>query len=257
MIKNLGKFGNQIFQYATLYAIAKEKNYSFGVPYQMRSNNELLDFCLSDAFNLSAEDCTNVFFSSVFVEKEFKYDPNIFNISDNCELHGYFQTEKYFKKYKKDLVEKELMFNDNIQNKVNNIVNKNDSEFISVHMRLGDYVTKQDCHPICSAEYYKTALNLLPKDAKIILFSDEYDKALPFFQDLKINVAHIGTNDKFVDMCMMTKCDYHVIANSSYSWWGAWLSNSKKVIAPKIWFGPSSNIPKFWNDIYCEGWEIV
>ena len=125
MIKNLGRFGNQIFQYATLYAIAKEKNYSFGVPYQMRSNIEHLDFCLPDAFKLSAEDCTNVLSSSVFVEKEFKYDPNILNIPDNCELHGYFQTEKYFKKYKKDLVEKEFMFNDVIQNRVNDILNKN------------------------------------------------------------------------------------------------------------------------------------
>lgn len=257
MIKNLGRFGNQIFQYATLYAVAKEKNYNFGVPYQMRSQIEHLDFCLPDAFNLSASDCSNAFSSSVYMETEFKYDENIFNVPDGCELRGYFQTEKYFKKYRSDLVKKELVFKDFILQKVNKILDGNDSELISVHMRLGDYVHIQDCHPICSADYYKAALDCLPKDAQIILFSDEYAKALPFFKDLGINIMCTGTNDRFVDMCMMTKCNYHVIANSSYSWWGAWLSNSKKTIAPKTWFGPSYKVPKFWDDIYCEEWTVI
>ena len=257
MIKTLGRFGNQMFQYATLYGVAKDKNYEYGVPYGMRSQTEHLDFCLPDAFNISAKDCRNKISSSVYMEMEFKYDPSILNIPDNCELRGYFQTEKYFKKYRNNLLSQEFCFKPNIQNKVNQLLDGNDSELISVHMRLGDYLNIQDCHPICSADYYKAAFEMLPKDAQIVLFSDEYYKALPFFRDLGINVMCTGTNDRFIDMCMMTKCNYHIIANSSYSWWGAWLSNSKKVIAPKKWFGPSINVPKIWHDIYAEGWEVI
>jgi hypothetical protein len=55
----------------------------------------------------------------------------------------------------------------------------------------------------------------------------------------------------------MTLCDYHVIANSSFSWWGAWLGESKKVIAPSQWFGESHDMPKNWSDIYCKDWIII
>jgi len=58
-------------------------------------------------------------------------------------------------------------------------------------------------------------------------------------------------------MCLMTMCDYHIIANSSFSWWGAWLSESKKVIAPSQWFGAAQGMPKNWSDIYCKDWIIL
>ena len=136
-------------------------------------------------------------------------------------------------------------------------MNGNDSELISVHIRLGDYVQIQDCHPICSVEYYKEALDQLPKDCQVILFSDDYPQALQLFKSFGINVMLTGGTDKFVDMCMMTKCNYHIIANSSFSWWGAWLSNSKKVIAPKKWFGNAQHMPKNWSDIYCDDWILI
>jgi hypothetical protein len=55
----------------------------------------------------------------------------------------------------------------------------------------------------------------------------------------------------------MNMCDYHIIANSSFSWWGAWLANSKQVIAPKKWFGEDHEMPKIWDSIYCENWITV
>jgi hypothetical protein len=55
----------------------------------------------------------------------------------------------------------------------------------------------------------------------------------------------------------MTKCNYHIIANSSFSWWGAWLADSEKVIAPSKWFGSMSCMPQNWSDIYCDNWTII
>jgi hypothetical protein len=252
-----GRFGNQMFQYATLYALGQDLNFDIGVPYHNKNENEYFNFCLPDAFSLSAKDLKNHYFSSFYQEPHFHYDPNILNIPNNTNLKGYFQSEKYFKKYKTNLINKEFKFNTDITEKADKILNGRDCELISVHLRLGDYLKLQESHPICSADYYKMALDQLPKDANIVLFTDDYSLAIPFFKDLNISIFACGTNDKFVDMCLMSKCEYHVIANSSYSWWGAWLSNSKKTIAPKQWFGSSSTAPKNWSDIYSDEWLVI
>lgn len=252
-----GRFGNQMFQYATLYALGKELNYEISIPYSNINSNDYLHFCLPDCFSLSAKDLKNHYFSSYYQEPHFNYDINIKNIPDNTNLKGYFQSEKYFKSYKNNLKNKEFNFKNEIKIKTNELLKGRDSDLISVHMRLGDYLKFQNSHPICSSDYYKLALAEMPKDANVILFSDDYSLALPFFKDLGINVFACGTNDKFVDMCLMTFCEYHIIANSSFSWWGAWLSNSKKTIAPKQWFGTAPHMPKTWDDVYSEDWIVV
>jgi hypothetical protein len=251
-----GRFGNQMFQYATLYALGKDLKLDIGVPYQTKSPNDKLNFCLPECFKLSAKDSSSHIFKSVYVEMEFNYSDEIKKVTDDMDIRGYFQTEKYFKNYKKELQEKEFKFLTNIETQANALFDKN-NEYIAVHMRLGDYLRIQECHPVCSAEYYKNALKMMPVDAKIILFSDDITQAKSILKDCGRNIEILGTNDKFVDMCMMTKCNYHVIANSSFSWWGAWLSNSKKIIAPKKWFGISHTVPKNWDDIYCDGWIII
>jgi hypothetical protein len=254
---NNGRFGNQMFQYATLYALGKELNYEIGIPYLNKSNDDYFNFCLPECFSLSAKDLKGHYFSSYYQEPHFSYDTNIKNIPDNTNLKGYFQSEKYFKNCKNDLMFKEFNFNNEIKIKTKKLLNGRDSELISVHIRLGDYLKFQDSHPICSTDYYKTAIQMLPSDANIMLFSDDYSLALPFFKDLGIKVFACGTNNKFIDMCLMTQCEYHIIANSSFSWWGSWLSNSKKTIAPKQWFGTAPHMPKIWNDVYAEDWIVI
>jgi hypothetical protein len=252
-----GRFGNQMFQYATLYALGQDLNFDIGVPYHNKNENEYFNFCLPDAFSLSAKDLKNHYFSSFYQEPHFNYDANILNIPNNTNLKGYFQTEKYFKKYKNDFKDKEFLFNLNIENTCNSLLNNRDCELISVHIRLTDYLNFKDSHPVCSLDYYREALNSLPKDANIVLFSDDYGLALKFFNDLGLHPFMCGTNNKFLDMCLMTKCEYHVIANSSFSWWGAWLSKSKTTIAPKQWFGMASHMPKNWDDVYAESWVVL
>jgi hypothetical protein len=256
-IGKYGRFGNQMFQYSTLFAIAKERGYEFGVPHQLKSDNEYLNFCLLECFsNLSAKDSTNIKNVNKAQERQFTYNPGIFGISNNTDICGYFQSEKYFINYREQLLI-EYNFNKDIQQKAFDMRSLTKNKAISIHLRLGDYLNLQDCHPVCSIEYYQEALKMLPDDLLIYVFSDDIEKATKFFDFINRKVVFTETSDKYVDMCLMTMCDYHIIANSSFSWWGAWLSNSKKVIAPSKWFGDNPNMPKDWSDIYCSNWNII
>ena len=252
-----GLFGNQMFQYATLYAIAKTRGYEFGVPYSNRSENKWHDFCLPDCFkNLSAKDCSGISQFYRAQEHNFSYNPGIFGIKDNTDISGYFQSEKYFVDYRNQLL-KEYEFCPEIYEKAEEIRNLSKDPVISLHIRLGDYVQQQQNHPVCSLEYYKDALDNLPDDCMLFIFSDEVEIAKNLFKDINRKIVYPETNNKYIDMCLMTFCDYHIIANSSFSWWGAWLSNSKKVIAPSKWFGPAPHMPKNWSDIYCKDWMVI
>ena len=104
-------------------------------------------------------------------------------------------------------------------------------------------------------EYYENALNKLPKDIPVLIFSDdtEWCKKQDIFQPDRFLISESDNN--LVDMCLMTMCSYHIIANSSFSWWGAWISNSKKVIAPKIWFGSHANLDD--RDLVPDSWERI
>jgi hypothetical protein len=252
-----GRMGNQMFQYATLYSIAKTRGYDFGIPFKFKSKNSYFNMCLDEAFNnLSAQDCTGIQPARQTTEKDFSYNAGIFGIKDNTDILGYFQTEKYFKDYRNQLL-KEFEFKEEIKQKASDIRNISNQKTISIHIRLGDYEELQDKHPICPISYYQEALTMLPDDCLVYIFSDDTKKAFEIFKFLNRQFVIPESNSQYVDMCLMTMCDYHIIANSSFSWWGAWLSNSKKVIAPSQWFGRDPNMPKNWSDIYCTGWEVI
>lgn len=252
-----GRFGNQMFQYATLYSLAKTRKYDFGVPYKFKTNNEYFNFCLQECFpNLTAKDSSEIVNIHKAQEHKFEYNAGIFGIPDNTDILGYFQSEKYFVDYREQLL-KEFTFNDKIYKQAVDIRSLTRLPTISIHLRLGDYVNLPDSHPICSVDYYVEALSMLPDDLLIYVFSDDIPQATEFFKFLNRKVVFTDSNDKYVDMCLMNLCNYHIIANSSFSWWGSWLSNSKKTIAPSKWFGSSPSAPKNWSDIYCKDWIIV
>jgi hypothetical protein len=253
-----GRFGNQMFQYATLFAIGKRKKCEIGVPYLYKKNNyEYYKFCLPDCFhNLSAKDCMGVIPQYFVEEKNFTYEPGIFGIPDQTDILGYFQTEKYFVDYKNYLL-KEFSFKQDIVNSALDARSLTKEPVISLHIRLGDYVHLQNKHPVCSKDYYQSALKMLPEDLLVYIFSDDPEQAENILKPLNRKYVVPNMKSSYEDMCLMTMCDYHIIANSSFSWWGSWLSNSKKTIAPSKWFGPDPDAPKNWSDIYCEGWYIV
>ena len=93
-------------------------------------------------------------------------------------------------------------------------------------------------------------------EVPVLIFSDDPDwcSKQELFADDRFLVAE--GNSPYVDMCLMSLCEGHIIANSSFSWWGAWLADSKMVVAPSIWFGPNNSHLDI-KDLYLDHWEII
>ena len=177
-------------------------------------------------------------------------------------LHGYWQSERYFAshaaqiradfKFPQDLCEVNLH--------IANIISQRTA--ISVHIRRGDYVSNAKTlavHGTCSPEYYQVAIDTLLQrcpGAQLIAFSDDprwtSEVLLPRYPAMVL-VEHNRGVDSYIDMRLMSMCQHHIIANSSFSWWGAWLnpSPSKMVIAPSRWFADGRDS----SDLVPEGWE--
>lgn len=256
---SMGRLGNQMFQYATLYAVAKRNNYDFGVPYSKVNNPDQEDyliyhkFHLPQIFNLSAKDSSNIKNPNTFSEKKHNFDIDIFSIEDNTDIRGYFQSEKYFKEYKEE-IKKEFEFPEKIFSFCKSFRRTIPNEkVISLHVRRGDYLKQQQHHPPCDMQYYQEAMNLFDKESCFLIFSDDVNWCMESFSGEQFRIFQ--NNDKY-SLCMMSICDGHIIANSSYSWWGAWLGNVNNVVAPANWFGEALQ-HKSVKDTYCDEWVII
>jgi len=268
----LGRLGNQLFQFSSTLGIARLNNTSPIFPinniYSTKATGTLdkatgkrmetkLDLLSCFDINLNFfSDIIHIKTSYVYKEKDFKYNPETENLPDYVDLFGYFQTEKYFKK-NEDEIRKNLVFKEDHTNFINNYISKinevNEGRpKISVHIRRTDYLSLGELHPVCSLNYYNQAVEIFGKEAIFLIFSDDLEWAKENFKGENFLFVEIG--DPFKELFLMSKCDHHIIANSSFSWWGAWLNQKKdkKVIAPSLWFGKSMN--KDTSDIYCEGW---
>jgi hypothetical protein len=259
-IGNLGRLANQMFQYASLKGIATNCGYDFCIPpkdvFGNRDNNvRNSDVTIYDCFNLSNVK-KNIISNPIVQESGFDFDKNIFNnCPDNIDLFGYFQSGKYFKHIEND-IRKDFTFNENLLEICDSFIKENfeNSDVISLHIRRGDYVSNPN-HPVQTLEYYKEALDRMP-DLPVIVFSDDHEwcKQQDLFLPDRFSVSEGNSTD--ADLCLMSLCRYHIIANSSFSWWGAWLAKSNKVVAPRNWFGGDCS-KKNTKDLYLSDWEIL
>ena len=257
---NLGRLGNQMFQYASLRGIAANRGFDFCIPPEYSfgvsdPNVKNSKTNIHTAFDLSK---CNKFLepNKMVMESGFHFDEYLFNnCDDNVDLYGYFQSEKYFKNIE-DEIRKDFTFKPKVVQSCKEIIANEigSSELISLHIRRSDYLHLQSFHPVPPIEYYIESLKKLP-DVPVLIFSDDIDWCLmqSVFDPDRFFVSQANSAEH--DMCFMSLCKYHIIANSSFSWWGAWLAKSEKVIAPKIWFGPS--LDHDTSDLYCEGWETL
>ena len=259
---NLGRLGNQMFQYAALRGLASKHGYEYCLPPRevvaTRDPNVInSDITMFECFKIPDAPRRISNFQKV-MESTFALDENLWNnCTDNISLYGYFQTEKYFK-HIEDKIRNDFTFKKSILSDCRLFYNEHfmDTEVISLHVRRGDYLVNPN-HPVQKVEYYKQALANFDEKLPVIVFSDDHqwcDQQKIFSND-RFFISQ--GEDAIVDLCIMSMCDYHIISNSSYSWWAAWLAKSKKVIAPKEWFGGELKNTKDTKDLYCDGWIII
>lgn len=251
IVRLIGGIGNQMFQYALGRCLAQKNNTELKLDisdfYKYPDRKYMLDIFNIEA-KIATQDEINELKSRNYVkEKNSYFDETILNLPDNIYLEGYWQSEKYFKDIE-DIIRKEFSFKEQPDEKNQKVLdNINNTNSVCIHFRRGDYTSSLRTklfHGFCSNNYYKNGMKIIQKNVTsphFFIFSDEPEWVR---EHLKINyefsVVDINPPEKgYEDLRLMLNCKHFIIANSTFSWWGAWLASNprKNVIAPKKWFG--------------------
>ena len=290
IIANLnGGLGNQMFQYANAKALAARKGVDFladvslyekRVMHQGFELGRIFDLPVSLATISDLKKVLGIFQSPLanrilarlpllknlpkkfICEPHFEYWNGLQDCPENAYIFGYWQSEKYFLDHEEQ-IRREFSFKpftDSVNIELAQKI-KDSPCAVSLHIRRGDFVSNPKAntyHGALPPSYYADALRYLSKELpslELFVFSDdiEWVKANVDFATHPVHfVSHNTGANSFQDMALMSLCNHHVIANSSFSWWGAWLNPSKDkiVIAPKDWFMKPINtkdlIPSSW-----------
>ena len=249
-IVNLGRLGNQMFQYATLLSLGMKKGIPIGF-----SQTPLKSFDGGDTvfnFQVSRSICDSPR-TSVYEEPSFQFDDSLFDIEDGSDILGYFQSWKYFDEIRGHLLREFTPNDQGIVDKVEKyvrVLKKEETPICAMHIRRGDYVQKQDYHPLCDISYYKKAMKSpVVSHMKMVIVTDDKDWARETFPG--VLVSEMDTN--LEDLWLIRSCDGVIMANSSFSWWGAYLGPNTNVVAPSKWFGNSINT----KDLYHPNWSVI
>lgn len=269
-----GRLGNQMFQYAALRGIAAKRGYDWCIPPDTYDHKD--NYGLFETFEMANVKKSNIGFISgdCIQENNHCFIPEFFDeCPDNVSLDGYFQTEKYFTNIEKEIHE-DFTFKKNYLIPCQEYINSLSSPPIFLHIRQSDNIGREQYHPILSIKFFENALKQFAEDTLCFVFTDdmEWCKSQEFFKQERFlfneknerySYQNIDGTGKLqntllpqIDLCLMSLCSGGIIANSSFSWWGAWLQNSRgKIIAPnsKVWFGSamthldtSDIVPKRW-----------
>jgi len=240
-----GGLGNYLFQISAAYGVSKRDGKELKIDISdIVIGHSPLELYLDNILrNITFGDVTNFEYIHTTHNIPIKF-LDIPMINGNIKLDGYFQNEKYFNQYTKDILN--LYKIDNITE--NYLTEKYSTlsfeNTCSIHVRRGDYVDRQHFHPLQTIEYYKQSISIIGDDTLFLIFSDDIEWCKINLNFIKNKIFIIGNLD-YQDLYLMSKCNHNIIANSSFSWWGAWLNQTKnkKVIYPSLWFtnGPDSS----------------
>jgi hypothetical protein len=186
-------------------------------------------------------------------EKEFKFN-EIPSFTESVKLSGYFQSEKYFEDFRKEILN---FFSptEKISDKLKTLYEPyKNKDTCSIHVRRGDYLHLENFHPTQKDFYYKNATQIIGEDIFYFIFSDDISWCMKSFDFIK-NKIFITNLEDFEEIYLMSMCSNNIIANSSFSWWGAWMNTNddKRIISPNMWFGKSLSYYDT-SDIYCKNW---
>ena len=255
----LGQLGNQMFQYASVMGVACGIGTSFCVPKHEQvvvdGLGNKLRVELFDVFEIP-EEHVGFIPASDLQEKGFTYDPELLKLSPDTDasLVGFFQSYRYFEDVK-DKVKEHFKFKQHIVDDCQELLGYFDNP-IALHIRRGDYIINSANHHNLSMEYYEKALEEFDSDRQVVIFSDDpqWCMAQSLFSEDRFLVSE--GNSSYHDLYLMSQCSDFIIANSTYSWWGAYLADRGKVVVPNKWFGPN-NADKSTEDLYPPHWKII
>ena len=272
-IELMGGLGNQLFQIFTLISTSVNSK----IPFYFENKSKPVigdrtlfywDNFLTTLSNFRKSEHAEL----IYREGGFEYTPiplMNFPKDRNVKLFGYFQSYLYFHKNKEMLFR---LINLNQQKQI--ILHKHKEHYfdecVSLHFRIGDYVNIQEHHPLLKIEYYKKAINELlhttnKNNWKILCFYEKNDenivqdhinelrKSFPLLEFESVN----HSLQDWEQMLSMSLCQHNIIANSSFSWWGAYMNNNNNIVYyPNVWFGPAQGT-KVMKDMYPKNWTQI
>lgn len=279
IIKLNGGLGNQMFQYA-LYQAFKEKGVQVKLDRAKYNHFDEKRECFLDysCFDLKYDLCSKkearqyVFGTGIlaralirffgdkkthyFEKSEYEYDSDVLSLLDGY-LDGFWQSWKYTKSIQEKIKEC-FVFTCELPEKAKKyeqIIKQTNS--VAVHIRRGDYLSLTNIYGnICTEDYYRraiTKINQLVENPTFIFFSDDMEWTKEHFgqSDNHVFVEGKGAWEDYHDMQLMSGCRHHIMANSSFSWWAAYLNTNpgKKIICPSKWINAKDT-----PDVYCEDW---
>lgn len=268
IVQLIGGLGNQMFQYAAAKAFSLEKKQQLVVDTTALVTYKLHQFGLNNFvaqlnhYNFIAKSVVKLhkLFGrfAVYKEKQFDYNRDFFTQNAaTLYLEGYFQSELYFKKYEKE-IRTDFEIASPLKDKTLQLLDKMKLEnAVSIHIRRADYL-QHAIHNTDKSEYYKSAMNYIElkiSNPVYYLFSDDMswvkDNFKTDFETHFVDFNDVLTN--YEDLKLMSSCKHHIIANSSFSWWSAWLNPNpnKIVIAPQKWFNDET---VNYSDVVPESW---
>lgn len=238
-LNQIGRFGNQLFQIASLLGLAKEYGYAIALP----------TWPYAPYFNIKSNALTALPTTTI-QESEFHYTPEYYqqlkNINGVINLHGYFQSSKYWKT-------QNISFTNSFLKQIRDKHYTFTKPTIGIHIRRGDYVNNPDFYLLPENYYIFALLEHFPdlKNYQIILFSDDIAYAKIHFECLENAHFSEGLSD-VEDMALMSLCDHFIVSNSTFSWWAAYLGQKEhsKVIHPVQYFKGSKKAyttKDFWE----------
>lgn len=287
IIKLQGGLGNQMFQYAFGISLAKTKkqklyfdlsflehpvldnlytkrNYELNIfkNIKVKSVSTILLFLSRNTITRKIANKLGFKVLSNYQEQKFSFDEKIGKEVIPYYYDGYWQSYKYFNNHI-DIIKDSFIFQENVLNIYNLSIlhNIRGNESCSIHIRRTDYLSKNalNFHGTCNLDYYQKAVDFICSKIKSIqffIFSDDYSWAK---ENIKVTVENsflIEGNhyeNSWIDMFLMSQCSHNIIANSSFSWWGAWLNENpnKIIVGPQDWFAEKSIntsdlLPKEW-----------
>ena len=271
IIRLMGGLGNQMFQYAFGLAMGGNVRYDTSWFDKTHQNPNVaqreyeLDFWNINPQLTNKTKIWGIIKRKRIIENPYNiYNPELLKIK-NGVVEGYFQVAAYYEPIRErllhDFVPRQRLNTKNRE--VLDLMHRTNS--ISLHVRRGDYVKLQNIYGVCDLDYYKHAIAVIANNTSnpyFFMFSDDIEwttnNLAVDFPHMVVDINH--GHDSAWDMWLMANCKHNIIANSSFSWWGAWLNQNpgKIVISPAQWFAngtPTDIIPDDWARIQNENFS--